>query len=38
VIFYYRVAGGVWGFLQRAKIRGNWYRHVRALAERRGRI
>lgn len=37
-IFYYRVAAGVWGFLQRNQIHGNWYRHVRALAERRGRI
>lgn len=37
-IFYYRVAAGVWGFLQRSRIHGNWYRHVRELAERRGRI
>jgi predicted unusual protein kinase regulating ubiquinone biosynthesis (AarF/ABC1/UbiB family) len=37
-LFYYRVAGGVWGFLQRASIRGNWYRHLRELAERRGRM
>lgn len=37
-VFYYRVAAGVWGFLQRTGIHGNWYRHVRELAERRGRI
>jgi predicted unusual protein kinase regulating ubiquinone biosynthesis (AarF/ABC1/UbiB family) len=36
--FYVRVCGGIWGFLQRSKTRGNWYRMARSTAEARGLI
>ena len=35
-IFYFRVCAGVWGFLQRSRIRGNWYRVGQDFARRRG--
>ena len=37
-IFYFRVALGVWGFLQRCHIKGNWYRVARDVAEKRGKL
>lgn len=37
-IFYFRVCAGIWGFLQRCRVRGNWYRLARGVAEARGRL
>ena len=37
-VFYFRVAAGVWGLLQRSQIAGNWYRVGREMAEKRGRL
>ena len=35
-LFYVRVCGGIWGFLQRCKARGNWYRMAQGMARQRG--
>ncbi len=35
-IFYFRVAAGVWGLLNRHKVKANCHRAVRAIAEARG--
>lgn len=37
-VFYFRVAAGVWGFLQRSKVRGNWHQLAQETARRRGRL
>ena len=37
-VFYFRVALGVWGFLQRSHIKGNWYKMSQEVARRRGRL
>lgn len=37
-VFYFRVAAGIWGFLQRSSIRGNWYHLARETAQRRGKL
>jgi predicted unusual protein kinase regulating ubiquinone biosynthesis (AarF/ABC1/UbiB family) len=37
-IFYFRVAAGVWGLLQRAHVKGNWFRPAQEMARRRGRL
>jgi predicted unusual protein kinase regulating ubiquinone biosynthesis (AarF/ABC1/UbiB family) len=37
-VFYFRVALGVWGFLQRSHIKGNWYALAHEVAQRRGKL
>ncbi|MFO0722243.1 MAG: AarF/ABC1/UbiB kinase family protein [Myxococcota bacterium] len=37
-VFYLRVCAGIWGFLQRQRARGNWYRLARQTAIDRGRL
>lgn len=37
-VFYFRVALGVWGFLQRSEVKGNWHEMSQAVARRRGRL
>lgn len=37
-VFYFRVCAGIWGFLQRLKARGNWYRLAQETARQRGRL
>jgi predicted unusual protein kinase regulating ubiquinone biosynthesis (AarF/ABC1/UbiB family) len=36
-LFYFRVCGGAWGFLQRLKVKGNFRRVAEDFARRRGR-
>lgn len=35
-VFYFRVCGGIWGFMQRCRARGNWYRLAQETARQRG--
>jgi predicted unusual protein kinase regulating ubiquinone biosynthesis (AarF/ABC1/UbiB family) len=37
-VFYFRVALGVWGFLQRCNVKGNWYALAQEVARRRGKL
>ncbi len=35
-IFYFRVCAGIWGFMQRCRAKGNWYRLAQQTARERG--